>query len=252
MMKHNMQSKAKFLLICFFCGLIAFYWVCVINQLTLTTAVQRVFVWLYLEIMLSLIFMAIRNKVILFLKNNRLPGIAILVLVLGAGLLVSGRFIPQKTESTEISVKILNDMNESSSGREVWLYKIYADGLAKPVEIAENKACGWTLQGTAVYGNYDTSQTLQFWLPKGENYQLVFGKHAWSGIIEVESNGQKTVVDLYAPEQGEYMLDVAGNSTVYSGVIYDVLLLSYCAALLYLGMLVIYVLGRRNKEIANA
>lgn len=251
-MKHDIQSKAKFLFICFFCGIIAFYWVCVINQLTLTTVVQKIFVWIYLEVMLCLILIAVRNKVKLFLKNNKLFGTVILLLILGVGLLVNGRFMPEKTESTEISVKILDDMNESSSGREVWLYKIYADGLGKSVEIAENKSCGWTLQGTAVYGNYDTSQTLQFWLPKGEDYKLVFGKHAWSGIIEVESNGQKEVVDLYAPEQGEYTLNIAGKSIAYSGAVYCILFLGYGAALLYLGMLIIYVLGRRNKETVNA
>ena len=83
-------------------------------------------------------------------------------------------------------------------------------------------------------------------LPKGKEYELTFGKHAWSGIIEVVSHDQEKMIDLYTPEKDTYVLDMQGISETYTGIYYYILVIGYCLWLLWEGMVCLYVLRRKK------
>lgn len=246
-MKYSLQnSKMKIFLAACFCLLPAFYLLEVIAEITLTTLLQKIFVWCYLEVILSIVLLCITSKVLCILKDNKWIGIIFIVFLLVIGVVTSTYYLPQKTEQTKITVEILEKMNDKSAGREVWLNEIKVDGISKGLDSIKISGDGWILKDNSIYGEYKNSEKLEMFLPKGKEYELTFGKHAWSGIIEVVSHDQEKMIDLYTPEKDTYVLDMQGISETYTGIYYYILVIGYCLWLLWEEMVCLYVLRRKK------
>ena len=246
-MRYGLQnSKMKIFLAICICALPAFYLLEVINEITLATLLQKIFVWCYLEVILSIVLLCIVSKVVYIFKDNKWIGIAITLLALVIGAVTSTCSLPQKIEETKMMVEILPEMNSESEGREVWINEIRVDGISKRLDSTKITDNGWILKDNSIYGEYNNSGRLELLLPKGKKYELKFGKHAWSGIIEVVCHDQKKVIDLYAPEKDTYVLELQGVSESYTGIYYCILVIGYCLWLLLLEMVCLYVLRRKK------
>lgn len=102
-------------------------------------------------------------------------------------------------QNTSLEIKVLGEKNASSSGNEVWVNGLYIDDNKvdwNNVAFSE----GWILKDNIVPFSYQNGETIKWEGKIKKNIKIEFVNHAWSGKVEVFTNGKSEIVDLYNSE----------------------------------------------------
>ncbi len=199
--------------------LIAFYLTMLINQGTLSTNSQFLFVLLYFILVLILC-----NKFITNLKINKRNFVFTVLLTI---LTISffGVYIPKDYSNNKIEINILNEKNKLSEGYECWLTEIEIDN--KIYEFYNlNIDTTWELKDNVLFTNGSDNKFFLF-LPKAKNVNLKVSKHAWSGKIEVVVNGDRKIYDLYDENGNTLIIKIDNLSKNYNQFIQLLLFVGY-------------------------
>lgn len=245
-MNAKTQNKLFLLINGILCGFSALYLTCILDQMTLVTNLQRMFVWCYFFILFFLILWFVRKKIILFVKQYIKIVIICVFVLLGWSLVSSEFFLPKKYLNNEFVISILEENNNDAKGKEAWLQAISLDGEEQPLDLIQDIDEGWTLNGNVVYGSYDNSGALVVDLPEAKTIKLTFGMHLWSGIIEIQSDNFDIKYDLYDAVGNECVIEIPGNNRDYVGISRLILLLGYFSLCVVMGELVIFFIIRKK------
>lgn len=226
-MKMDAKKKIYFLLYLFLSMFAAFCLLAYIDEITLVTAMQKIFVWTYLSLMLLVIQYVMRKKILCFIKEYKLWTLLMLAIVLIWSIVTRDKFLPQQFVENTVEIVILNDKNADSQGQEVWLNSISLDGDIQSLETYVNPENGWNFTQNALNGSYQNSNALELKLPAAKKIKFKFSMHAWSGMLEIKNKEQIQTCDLYAPVSDEYVLILDGQSVPYQGIYQYILLLGY-------------------------
>ncbi len=106
---------------------------------------------------------------------------------------------------TTISIMPTGEKNNRSNGTEVILSEIKVNGALYRPEIFNALPEGWINNGGTIFGVGSLPLTIS--IPEHGEVALYFGKHQWSGIVEIQDGQQITRIDLFA--------DVGSQTSVY-------------------------------------
>lgn len=176
---------------------VALYLTGIINEETLTTTLQRIFVCIYLILGMS-IFLYYANKNIIGKASKKLKIFAAILALLSA-VIMREELIPKKYEDKYVEVTLLEEKNVNSRGHEAWITNVLLNN--KVIKYSDLNMSGWVLQGSTIYANNEMDAArLVIYVPKKKELCIEFGKHAWSGIVAVRYNESVEIYDLYSPD----------------------------------------------------
>lgn len=248
-MKFCRQNKVFYFVELVLCGFAAYFLTLVINEITLSTVLQRVCIYSYFFIMLFGISGLLRVKILSFLKTYRkIAGTMFFLMCLWC-IMTSVKYLPKYYGDNVITISINDKSNVQSQGKEVWLNEIRLDGEKVPLEITKYYDAGWTLGGEAIHGEYETAKKLEFVLPKARKVELIFGKHAWSGVVEVNCNNEVKQYDLYSEIGDEVRVSLLGNCAEYSGIVQMIARLGYFSVIVTFGTWGMVFIMHKNRLI---
>lgn len=217
-------------------GYMTFY----MNQYTLTTGLQIVFVYSYffaISLIVLFLYEKYIKKKIKFMKK-RLFTFASVIIALCVIFVFKEQIIPEKFYNNNIVISSSQNNNEKSLGNEVWITQIQInnkDIALSSIELPN----GWFYKKdeNALYANLLDKSFEPFTLHI-ENMKvsnITFVKHAWSGIVSID-DGHKTLdVDLYNKDGDSYLLSVYGKSNIMFNerILLYICILSTFIALIY-------------------
>lgn len=218
--------KTKNVLISIYCIFPALFCLCYINELTLTTRIQQVFVFVYLEIFFTIItwFLQMKFKSVQQ-KKGKWMNWAVIGGAFFATVIFSDSIMPQYYEDGIITISVSDDKNINSNGREIWLSQINVN--KKDIDLMElaDQNEGWIYSEGTLYANKDNDpQPLQLSLRKNSPVELFFLKHEWSGMADIQFGNELQTHDLYERERGGLELHVQPQGEQYTGVMRMVLI----------------------------
>lgn len=220
MLKFNLK-KVQYVFWAIISFFSAIYFMCIINEGTLTTDLQRIFISFYFWTILLFILIIIKKKYGLLSELTKRKGVFGLLILLSLGMtFVSWKFnMPREYLDTSVTIKVLNENNLNSQGKEAWLTEVKLDGSSVSVDdVLEIPETGWLKSGSALYANGEENpENLLLRVPKKKEMELQFNKHAWSGIIQVNFEGREKVYDLYDSVGGSVSIVVPAYFREYSG-----------------------------------
>ena len=191
------------------CILGSYYLTWRIDEITLDTWFQKIFVFIYFLLIL-LFFWLLRHR---YLKlppitiqekvAKNLVSILITVVFVTVGF---DAFVGWRYDPISISITALGKTGEihvGQKGTEVWITEIKIDGqkydLSK-VPLAPE----WEYRDNANLLSYQNQpSTIAFELPGARNTEIDFLSHPWSGEVLVKSNQKNQKIDLYRTEDKE-------------------------------------------------
>ncbi len=109
-----------------------------------------------------------------------------------------------------VSIAATGEKNTLSKGTEVWLQIPARSGGFNSTVLGDQ---GWTMQDRQLVSAKHQPAKLALQLPLSSDSKIVFGMHPWSGIVEVEVNGQNQKFDLYKESPGAIELRLDSLST---------------------------------------
>lgn len=149
-----------------------------------------------------------------------------------------------------IEITALAEKNPESQGMEVWISNIRVDN--NDVDLSETwQDSTWRYDMTAnsIVGNpVEGASTIEFYFDKAKEIQVSFGKHAWSGMVEVGIKDEaKEVLDLYYPTSDgvTYVIKVPEVTSISYTV------LSCIASILLFYSIIYIVYACRKQKIEN-
>lgn len=194
---------------------VALYLTGVINEGTLTTNLQRAFVMVYLTVSVYILLSFLRKKVSKSLSKSCRVIAAILAIL--ATVMTEETLLPKNYYDTYVDITLLDEMNVNSQGREAWITGILLDKVAVDEEYIELEESGWTRQGNSIYANKDVvDASITLYVPKKKELTIEFGRHAWSGMVEVGYGGRKIIYDLYATKNDLLQVQIPVISEEYN------------------------------------
>lgn len=246
----NMNVKTKaltYIIQLLIGGLSAFYLVLYLDEITLTTNLQRFFVWCYFEVLVLIFTCFFKCDFIIGLKKHvRKCSIGMLIFCIVL-ILFDNSLLPQKYLDNELTLTISEEKNNKSQGQEVWINGLKVGSKVVPLSQYAN-INGWTWDGTALSGSYAKSGVLVIDLPGAKEILLEFGMHQWSGIIEVQSNNEKEIIDLYNDQGANKVVVINGLVEKYGNLYTVLLFLGGISLFVLLEELVLVVVEKRHKE----
>lgn len=242
------MKKIYFLLrIISFC-LIAFFLMLVLDQNTLTTTLQRFFIFSYFfGVMLILYkFIFIRYCI----QDKKTIFYALLVaFILSCGL--GKNYLPQKDVESIVRIEVQNKKNEHSQGYEVWISGIKKNNYTVDINDYIINYSNYENRDNSIFmlGEQQT-EFIDLRLSSGYQYTLVVGQHAWSGIIKIyfDDNLYKQY-DLYSKEAQTMDIVLLPNKVEW-GLNYFLILFFGRYLLLFYG--IIFILSfMKSKQCLN-
>ena len=246
-MSIKLKIKIFYLVNSISCGFAALYLTCVIDQMTLTTNLQRLFVWCYFYVILFALIWFMKSTIIAFITQYKLLTIVCVFSLLGWCIIGGGKnVLPKKALENEIVISIEAGANDNSKGKEVWINSLSLDGETQPLEMLQNADQGWIIKENAVYGSFDMSNSLILSLPSAKEMELTFGMHPWSGIVDIRSNDFYTKHDLYDALGSACVIKIPESLVDYSGIFWLALLYGYFSLCIIIGQIVVFFLQKKG------
>lgn len=198
--------------------MIAYYLTSIIAQITLATKLQEVLVFAYFIVLLtSGTAFWIKRKIGSKLSKKKC-GLAIIMAALFA-VNFSHQLLPKKYEENLVVLTAQNEKNQNSQGMEVWLNAVSVNGKEQNLyEIVRttDDANSWAIMNGSLMANADKSEPQTVLkLAKADSIELRFGRHEWSGIVEVESGEYIEQYDLYDENGSELVVKIPTMKSDY-------------------------------------
>lgn len=221
-----------------------FFLTYIIHVSAKTSRLQDVFLFAYFFVLNLLINILCKRKSDSGEIRKRVNFICGIVVILLAIFFSKNSRYLQKNEFSELRISALAVNNPDSQGMEVWFSKVLVDGRT----ISENSidiSNGWYYKE----GSYYTNASEQPYnncivrLPRGEKIDIVFAKHEWSGIAEIQYEGETEQVDLYANPAGTLTFSQERKFVPLSIEFRSIIVLGYLCMLIVLCRMVLSVLS---------
>ena len=174
----------------------AFFLTKLIDDVTLVTNMQRIFVFLY--------FMTGSGAVswIWMKKWKRVLWKQLIFSVVIAACFMIAAVPRLFYKNAKIQISPAESSNNNSLGSEIWLKEIRVDGNVHAVSQYENRK-GWYIEdssGSLVSYGEDFTQPVNMEVRYQDQVQLLFIAHKWSGKVKVETRNDSFVYDLYSKQ----------------------------------------------------
>lgn len=236
-------------------GVLALYFTCLINEITLTTNLQRAFIWLYFDFifMVGLYFLIKKisawNKLI-----SKMAFLIIIVLSFISTLIIGPKLIPMNPRLVNLNLNISENRNDKSNGNEVWLTSIVINGEKVNLHNVTLDGTGWIYKDNIIFGEGNSDiKNLNLSFLKVKTMDLTIVKHQWSGIISIDSNGIMKSYDLYDEKGGILTINIPIKNNAYSGILNNVLYLGifeiFC--LLYYSIILLIKISNYKEKYLN-
>ena len=216
--------------------LIAFYLTMLINETTITTIYQFTLIYFYFFVMTFICSYFFKK---IFKNHNTIFTFKQQILFAVLSFLLINFFnidLPKKYSDNFVKIELLDTKNERSNGFECWINEILIDG--ENIEVADLRIeSNWEIRNNQYVGNLSNSKNyFNLWIPKGKSLELKLGKHAWSGMIRVETMNDSQIYDLYDENGSSEAIHVKEQYQEYSEI---------TKILMYIGLvsLIFYVLN---------
>lgn len=234
--------------------MIAYYLTSIILQITLTTKLQEVLVFMYFVLILTAgtVFCIKRKFDGKF--NRRVLGIAIMMAILFTANFYS-RYLPEKYEENTVILTAQNEKNQKSQGMEIWLNSVLVNGKEQNLydivnPVGENSS--WSITNGLLMVNADKSeQEVMLKLPKANSIELHFGRHEWSGVVEIRNGEYKEQYDLYDKIGNELIVKIPVVKGEYSSAMNIIFFIGIMGIAFYCFIILIYYLTSKMKWLSD-
>lgn len=174
----------------------AFFLTKLIDDITLVTNMQRIFVFLYFTTGFTIVsWMWMKKWERLLWKQVFFSAVIAACFVIAAG---SWLFY----KDAKIQISPAQSINNDSLGSEIWLKEIRIDGNIHAVNQYGNTK-GWYIEdssGSLVSYSEDFTQPVNIEISYRDRVQLLFIAHKWSGKVKVQMQNDSFVYDLYSKQ----------------------------------------------------
>lgn len=249
-MKNKKKSST---IIIFISAFIALYLTCITNEVTLTTNLQRIFIYTYFWVLLSVGLIVYRRKLETSSRNilNKKLIAVFAIISLFLCVVFNAFLCPKIYLPNKISISILNNTNINSQGHEVWITGVRLDGASEGISQYSYLGVdsGWNDNGNALVGNGPTSKTLELNIRKAKEIELSFVKHQWSGIIEIKNGCFEEVCDLYDANGDNLVIKIPTNFMEYKGVLHFAIMGGCFLFLLTFFHIIYYILYKQKEKV---
>lgn len=212
--------------------------------------VYIIFVYFYLFALSLFVFRYLIKKSIGSIRGNSLSKkVRKMFLVIFISLFISFVFIPKNyfngINYTDI---ILTPISEASelNGTEVWLNEIIIDESKLDLESIDISS-GWIYKDGAIVSTGGNINPQKLIISFKKSIDLVFGKHAWSGKVEIY-NGDTQIINLYSEISSEESVSLAESSRSNNNLIK---LLAYSVCVSFLSMIFLILVSFLKKTILS-
>ncbi|WP_336762287.1 hypothetical protein [Paenibacillus sp. USHLN196] len=201
--------------------------------------IDLLFISVYLFVVCFVAYAYLLSKTLLNIKKDKLKlfiikiSLCLIVSIFLFGAIPAHWITPFQNSNIVLSpVK----SNPQSGGNEIWLNEIIIDGqrmMNKELDINE----GWVLKDDALFFSGEQESIQEISIQFKDNIILIFGQHAWSGSVKVDSGEQVHVLDLYTKNSNTLEYDIKrledSNNTLFDILVIVVFFL-IASNLLYL------------------
>lgn len=174
---------------------------------------------------LFIFLLGISFILIKFKKENQFKKIFILGCLIISALIgnIFLEFIPYPSET--VVLQALNQKNDNSSMKEVVLYGYVWQGnsINLTPKMMENVDGKWMYRNNGSWMWRDPSEIRQaggltseitLSIPIGTDREIWFGTDRWSGLVNVVTNTEEQVVDLYSEKSGTFFLSIEDSPSI--------------------------------------
>ena len=218
-MINHIKKHLDYIVIIIISGFISLYITCLINERTLTTNLQRSFIYVYFFVIIVIALHVLAKKFTLIIKKNKVKKLlgGLILISLGGCLITSNYFLPRVCKANDVTINILADKNHDSQGQETWITGIKVNGVSQNIANYANNDTGWSYKENSLYGNAADSGQLNLKLSKAKKIELSFVKHKWSGNIEIKNGDFTQIYDLYDEEGSTLITQIPTLQEDYRG-----------------------------------
>lgn len=184
-----------------------------VDDITLTTMLQRVFIFLYFFIILNIFIITASIK--LKKRNWKVLIVSGIVAIFLIGIFGFHSFY----KTADIKIMPIGKENTEAKGEEVWIKNIIIDGKSYDEENYHNMD-GWYFDNSSGYlvsYNEEITESMNINVTYRNEIQLVFIGHQWSGGVNVIFNNKTYFYDLYSSEGVDIektFTDIEGKSFI--------------------------------------
>lgn len=127
---------------------------------------------------------------------------------------------------TCVTLTASREKNAMAKGGEIWLQGITINGL--PLSLSNIPVSGnWIYQrkSDAILSSCSdiNSNDLKLILPYAQDISLIFGEHAWSGIVNIQDGENSVILDLYNEKGSSYEYKILNIPTFSYSVPYAII-----------------------------
>lgn len=205
----------KKVLILFANLLSSFYLMKAVDQITLTTNLQRCLIFIYFLVTIYILDYFYYKWLAKHLNKNE-KKLIILISLLGALFFVQYKgmdLIPKEYIDSQISITTSNEKNTNSNGNEVWILGINIDG--NPIDLKSLESIsGFTEKedsGALVAIGGEENGICNIDVKGNSNVDIIFGMHAWSGVVYINNLDKYEKLDLYDVNSSQYVYHIEPN-----------------------------------------
>lgn len=194
------------------CLLGAWYLTKLVDEITLSTNLQKIFIYLYFLIMLAgITFVYYKNAKLQIKCRKKFKIIAVVISTLTL-ILFGGNILPKEYKTNTIQIKAVNEKNDLSQGFECWITKIEIDGVIQDLsELKLDENWEYKVDNNSLFVNaIDSEKEITLNFKPAKSISISFVKHAWSGKIEIESQTYNEKIDLYDNEGNQQICNIYG------------------------------------------
>lgn len=225
-------------------GLIGF-----IENETILSFYQKIFLLFYFVIVIVFLFYQGKNKSVKKPEKKDkvlIAGISMIVVIFGRNI-----WIPVQYQDCEIEITATGEKNKESNSYEVWIQEIEINHNLVDLSKYQNEQ--WIFLDHCIVSNAgEEKEILLIPIEKMESVKITFGKHAWSGIAEVNFLGNQNKIDLFSHSGGIAEVVLDGISKKENMIFYTAKLIGWYF-IIYFVLLFVYlkVFHKVNKSLAN-
>lgn len=218
----------------------SFYFMKVIDQITLTTNIQKILIYIYFIIAISILYYFLDKKLTSKCNKSEIIKITILATVCAISIILFkwDKLVPKDYIDNTITITTLESKDSSSQGFETWLLGIEVDGKSIDLQSIDSQQ-GFNYRqesGVLIANALEEVGSLSLKVQGGNSVNIHLGKHSYSGMVQIRSDSKIEIINLY-DEVGSDILYHIEPIVRKSSAIYNSIMLLICLVILcYINM----------------
>lgn len=204
----------------------SFYLMKCVDQITLTTNIQKVLVYIYFIIAISILNYLFNKTLASKCNKDEILKITVLASVCAISIILFkwDRLVPKDYVENTITVTTLEDKDNSSQGYETWILGIEIDGKAIDLQNMNSLQGFYYREGTGelVANAQKEVGTLNLNVQAGSHVNIRLGKHSYSGMVEIKNNNKIEKINLFDEVGSDilYQIEpiVKNSSSIYNSI----------------------------------